>query len=212
MPAPHHSSQAGETPVPVRAFRVVLVMGGVVAAIVVAVVSGAISLPGLGTGSRAHTSSAAARAAQREAANRQWAAATCTNILEWKNEIQRDGTNLDPGFGPSARLEDAITATGRLLGELDQVGLPPAADNARARAQIEQLRSDIEARAHAIKSTASSLASGNLLAIASLVSELANDKVVGPQIASELRHVVSVDLGLSLAETRACRQLVGIPL
>jgi hypothetical protein len=31
-------------------------------------------------------------------------------------------------------------------------------------------------------------------------------------VVSELRHLVTVDLGLSLAETRACRQLVGIPI
>ena len=200
------------TPVPVRLVRVGLVMIGIAAVAIATVVSGAISLPGFGSGSQAQASSRAALAAEREAANRQWADATCTNLLGWKNEIQRDGTSLDLGLGPSARIKDAIAVTGRLLNELDKLGLPPGAQNAKAQAQIEQLRSDIESRVQAIEGTASSVASGNVLAIESLVSDLASDRVVGTQIASELRHVVSVDLGLSLVETRACRELVGIPV
>jgi hypothetical protein len=212
MPAPHDNTQAREIPVPVRLIRISLVVFGVVAAAVVVLASGAISLPGLGNGAQARTSSQAALAAEREAANSQWAAATCTNILDWKKEIERDGTSLDLGFGPSARIKDAIDATRRMLTELDNLGLPPAAQNVQARAQIEQLRSDLQSRLEAIEGTASSVASGNLLAIGTLVDDLASDKVIGSQLASELSHVVSVDLGLSLVETKACRQLVGIPV
>jgi hypothetical protein len=200
------------TPVPVRLFRVALVVLGIAAVAVATVISGAISLPSFRNGSHAQASSQAALAAERESANRQWAEATCTNLLDWKNEIQRDGTSLDLGLGPSARIEDAIAVTGRLLNQLNELGLPPGAQNAQARAQIEQLRSDIESRVQAIEGTASSVASGNVLAIESLVGDLASDRLVGTQIAGELRHVVSVDLGLSLVETRACRQLVGIPV
>jgi hypothetical protein len=212
MPAPHDNTQAREIPVPVRLIRISLVVFGVVAAAVVVLASGAISLPGLGNGAQARTSSQAALAAEREAANSQWAAATCTNILDWKKEIERDGTSLDLGFGPSARIKDAIDATRRMLTELDSLGLPPAAQNAQARAQIEQLRADLQSRLEAIEGTASSVASGNLLAIGTLVDDLASDKVIGSQLARELSHVVSVDLGLSLVETKACRQLVGIPV
>ncbi|MFZ0381322.1 MAG: hypothetical protein WCD11_25585 [Solirubrobacteraceae bacterium] len=200
------------TPVPLRLFRVALVVLGIAAVAVATVISGAISLPSLRNGSHAQASPQAALAAERESANRQWAEATCTNLLDWKNEIQRDGTSLDLGLGPSARIEDAIAVTGRLLNQLNELGLPPGAQNAQARAQIEQLRSDIESRVQAIEGTASSVASGNVLAIESLVGDLASDRLVGTQIAGELRHVVSVDLGLSLVETRACRQLVGIPV
>jgi hypothetical protein len=200
------------TPVPVRLVRVAMVMFGIAAVAVASVLSGAVSLPGFGDGSQAQASSQAALAAQRESANRQWAEATCTNLLDWKNEIQRDGTSLDLGLGPSARIRDAIAVTGRMLSELNKLGLPPGAQNAKARAQIEQLRSDIESRLQAIEGTANSVASGNVLAIEPLVDDLASDRVVGTQIARELRQVVSVDLGLSLAETRACRQLVGIPV
>jgi hypothetical protein len=212
MAAPPDNTQARETPVAVRLIRISLVMFGIVAAAVVAVASGAISLPSFGSGAQARASGQASLAAQREAADSQWAATTCTNILDWKNEIERDGTSLDLGFGPSARIQDAIAATRRMLTELDKLGLPPAAQNPQARAQIEQLRSDLQSRLDAIEGTASSVASGNVLAIGTLVGDLANDKVVGSQLASELGHVVSVDLGLSLVETRACRELVGIPV
>ena len=212
MPAPHDNTPAQATPVPVRLVRVILVMAGIVAVVVLAVVTSAISLPHFGNSSHPQASPGAGLAAQQEAANRQWAAATCTNVLEWKNEIQRDGTSLNLGFGPSARINNAITATRRLLNQLNTAGLPPAAKQANARAQIEQLHSDIETRLRAIEDTASSAASGHLLAIASLISDLGNYKTLGTQIASELRHVVSVNLGVSLAETRACRQLVGIPI
>jgi hypothetical protein len=212
MPAPHDHTQARETSVSVRLIRVSLVMLGIAAGVVAAVAGGAISLPSFGGGAQARVSSTAALAAQREAADSQWAAATCTNLLDWKKEVERDGTSLDLGFGPSARINDAIAATRRMLAELDKLGLPPAAQNARAQAQIEQLRSDLQSRLDAIEGTASSVASGNVLAIGTLVGDLASDKVIGSQLASELGHVVSVDLGLSLAETRACRELVGIPV
>jgi hypothetical protein len=212
MRGPQDNTHAPGPGVPVRLVRVILVVFGIAAAVVAAVASGAVSLPSFGKGAHSRASSGAALAAQREAANTRWATATCTNLLAWKKEIERDGTSLDLGLGPSARIDDAISATRRMLSELDQLGLPPDAQSAQARAQIEQLRSDLQSRLQAIEGTASSVASGNVLAIGTLVDDLANDKVVGTQIASELQHVVSVDLGLSLAETRACRQLVGIPV
>jgi hypothetical protein len=212
MPAPQDNTRAREGSVAVRQVRVVLLMVGIAAAVAGAVASGLISLPGLGTGSRAQANSDPGLANQRQAADRQWATATCTNILDWKNEIQRDETSLDPGISPSARIKDAIVSTDRLLDELDKLGPPPTAHNAQARVEIEQLRSDVESRLHALEGAASNVASGNLLAIGTLVSDLENDRVLGTQMASELRHVVSVDLGLSLVETRTCRALVGIPL
>jgi hypothetical protein len=63
-----------------------------------------------------------------------------------------------------------------------------------------------------IEGTAGSVANGNLAAIGALLSDVESDTVVGTQIVNELRHVLSVDLGLSLVETRARRQLVGIPI
>jgi hypothetical protein len=196
-----------------RLARVLLVVGGVIAAVTVAVSSGAVTIPGLSGGSQtAQASDHTALAAQRTAADKQWASATCTSILNWKNEIKRDGTSLNLGFGPGARIQDAITATTRLVNELDKLGLPPGANTTQARTELNQLRSDITSHLHDLEGTASSIAGGNLAAIGTLVTDLENDKVLGTQVAGALRHVVTVDLGLSLAETGACRQLVGIPI
>jgi len=60
--------------------------------------------------------------------------------------------------------------------------------------------------------SAGSVANGNLAAIGALLSDVESGTVVGTPIVNELRHVLSVNLGLSLVETRACRQLVGIPI
>jgi hypothetical protein len=196
-----------------RLARVLLVMGGVAAAATVAVSTGVVKLPGpLGGSGSAGAGAEAALAAQRTEANKQWASATCTSVLDWKNEIARDGTSLDPGFGPAARIRDAVAATSRLASRLDTLGLPPGAQTAQAQAELNQLRSDIATRARSLQAAAGSLAGGNIAAIGTLATDLERDRVLGTQITGELRHVVSVDLGLSLAETRACRQLVGIPI
>jgi hypothetical protein len=180
---------------------------------VAAVSTGAITLPGTQDSTqKPQTGAQASRAATQMAADQRWAAATCTNILDWKNEIHHDATSLSLGFGPLARIKDAIAATTRMSNEVGRLGLPPAAQTAQARAEIDQLRSDIESRVHSIEGTAGSVASGNLAAIGALLSDLENETVMGTPIVNELRHVVSVDLGLSLVETRACRQLVGIPI
>ena len=203
----------GELSVGRRLARVVVTVGVIVAAVTVAVSTGAVPIPGLSGGSRkTPAADQAALTAQRTAADEQWASATCTNILNWKKEIERDGTSLDLGFGPGTRIDDAITATTRLIKQLDALGLPPGAQTAQARAELNRLRADLDARLHAVQGAASSLAGGNIAAIGTLVTDLANDKVLGTRIADELSHVVSVDLGLSLVETRACRQLVGNPI
>jgi hypothetical protein len=203
-----------------RLARVTLVVCAVVAAATVAISTGAVRIPRLSGGSKsaqasdksAQASDQAALAAQRTAADKQWASSTCTNILDWKNEIHRDGTSLDLGFGPAARVKDAIAATTRLLSQLDKLGLPPGAQTAQARAELNQLRTDLTSHLRDLEGAASSVAGGNLAAIGTLVTDLENDKAFGTQIADELGNVVSVDLGLSLVETRPCRQLAGSPV
>jgi hypothetical protein len=198
----------GEGSLLVRLGTVVLVMASVIAAAVAAVSTGIIKLP-----SFHHTSSQTTTlAAQHTAANRQWASAFCTNLLDWKNQIQHDGTSLDLTVGPVARIKDATAATARMLGKLNQLGLPPAGQSAQARAEADHLRSVLQSRALKLKSDAASVASGDLAAIGALITDLNNDKSMGTEISSELQRVVSVDLGLSLAETGACRHLVGIPV
>jgi hypothetical protein len=203
----------GDPSVGWRLARVLLVMGGVIAAVTVAISSGAVKIPGLSGGSQnAQASDQPTLAAQRTAADKQWASATCTSILNWKNEIQRDGTSLNLGFGPGARSKDAIGATSRLVGQLDKLGVPPGAQTPQAQAELNQLRTNITSRLRELEGTATAISGGSLAAIGTLLTDLQNDKVLGTQVAGQLRHVVTVDLGLSLVETRACRQLVGIPI
>lgn len=197
--------------VPLRLARVLLIMGAIVGAVVVAVRSGAISLPGLPSSHAAQSGARASLGAERTADDRRWASAVCTDILDWKNEIHGDETSLNLGFGPLARVRDAIAASTRAVSELDKLGLPPA-QSARGQADTEQLRSDIQSQVRALEGAAGSVAGGNLGALGTLVSSLENDQAMGAQLAGELRHVLSADLGLSLIETRACRQLVGFPI
>jgi hypothetical protein len=198
----------GEGSLILRLGTVVLVMASVAAAAAAAVSSGIIKLPSF----RHSSSPTTTLAAQHTVANREWASAFCTNLLDWKNQIQRDGTSLDPSLGPVARIKEATAATTRMLGKMDQLGLPPAGPSAQARAEANHLRSALRSRALKLKTDAASVASGDLLAIGTLVTDLNNDKAMGTEMSNELQRVVSVDLGLSLAETGACRHLVGIPI
>lgn len=191
-------------------YRSVLILAGVSAAALLALATGAVSLPRAeGTTHGTPTTAQQNLAAARTAANKQWAATTCTNILAWKNEIKRDATNLDLGFGAPARIQDAVGATTRML---SHIGLPPTAQGARARADAEALRSELESRVRNLQADAGEATSGNLAAIGKLLTDLSQAKAAGAQMSNELQRVVTVDLGLSLAETHACRELVGIPI
>jgi hypothetical protein len=189
-----------------RLRRVLLAMIGVAGALVVAVSVGAITLPGTHSG----TQSAQARVGVSPAANRQWASATCTSILSWKNEIQRDAANLDLGLGALPRIQDAITATTRMLNKIGKLGLPPSVQNGQTRVDAERLRTDLQRRVREIEDDARSVASGNIPAIATLLGDLKNDRAVAPQMVDRLRQIVSVDLGLSVVQIRACQQLIGV--
>ena len=189
-----------------RLRRVLLAMIGVVGALVVAVSVGAITLPGTHSG----TQSAQARDVVSPAANRQWASATCTSILSWKNEIQRDAANLDLGLGALPRIQDAITATTRMVNKIGKLGLPPSVQNGQARVDAERLRADLQRRVREVEGDARSVAGGDIAAIGTLLSDLKNDRAVAPQMVDRLRQIVSVDLGLSVVQIRACQQLIGI--
>ena len=188
-------------------------MCGVAAALLVAVATAVIPL--FDTQAGTPTAQAAARAStadRRATADRQWASAVCTSVLGWKNEINHDESSLDLSFGPAARVRDAIGATGRLLDQLDRAGLPPAARTPQGRAVTAQLRIGVASRLRTLEGAATSVASGNLAAIGALAGDLGNDGAIGAQVVSEVRHLSSVDLGVSVVETRACRQLPGIPV
>jgi hypothetical protein len=198
-------------PVIVRLGRVVLVMAAVVGAAVGVVAAGLTPLPSLHGGTRLGVADASA-AVRPSPADKQWAASTCSNLLEWKNEIRRDGTSLNLGFGAVARVQDAIAATKRMVAQEDRLGLPPGAQGRQAQVDAGRLRAEVQARLSDLQSAAGSVAGGNLAAIGTLIADLKNDQGLGTQLSDQLRHVVSADLGLSLVETGACRQLVGSPV
>src|SRR6201995_1900456 len=107
-----------------RLGQVLLAMIGVGGAFLVAVSVGAITLPGTHSGTQsAQAKDLVSTTAKRTAANGQWAPATCTSIVTWKNEIQRDAANLNLGFDALPRIQDAITATTRMLNKIDKLGL-----------------------------------------------------------------------------------------
>ena len=191
-------------------YRSVLILAGLSSAVLLAFATGAVSLPGAEDSAHgAPSTSQQSAAASRLAADKQWAAAACTNILDWKNEIKRDATNLDLSLGAPARIRDAVAATTRMLAN---VGLPPSAQDGQARADAEKLRADLASHVRDIQADASAVASGNLAALGKLVNDLSQGKAAGTRMSKELRRILTVDLGLSLAETHACRELVGIPI
>jgi hypothetical protein len=196
-------------PTPYR-FKSVWIMAGLAGALLLALATNLISLPGARDSAHAaQTTTQQNLDAARMAADRQWASATCTNILNWKNEIHRDASSLDLGLGPSTRIRDAVSATTRMLGTL---ALPPSSRGGEASADAQTLRSEVESGARAIQADAAGLESGNLAAIGRLLADVSRDQALGPQLSNQLRHLITADLGLSLAETRACRALVGIPI
>jgi hypothetical protein len=63
--------------------------------------------------------------APTHAANLRWTRIACARVLAFKNALHRDGTSLNLGFGPQARVQDAIAEGRHLVGALEALGLPP---------------------------------------------------------------------------------------
>ena len=198
--APEHGSLVS------RVVPVVFILGALGAATAVALGTGAVNLPGSGN---AKASTQQAAAARQMAANQQWASATCSTVVGWKNEIQHDFHGLTLSLGAIPRVQDAIGATTRMVDSIEKLGLPPALQGARA--QVDQLRSDVQSHAHGIENAASSVAAGNLGAIGTLLNGLGNAPSMEGQIVGHLRDVAS-EFGVSLASSPSCRQLVGLKL
>jgi hypothetical protein len=187
---------------------VLFILGVLAAATAVALATGAVRPPGSGD---ANVSSQQAAGARQMVANQQWASVTCSTVVGWKNEIQRDVHGLTLSLGVIPRVQDAIVATSRMADSIEKLGLPPALQGAEGRAQVDQLRSDVQSHVHAIESAASSIAGGNLGAIGTLLSDLGNAQSMEGQIVGRLRGVAS-ELGVSFASSPSCRQLVAFKL
>ena len=213
-PDAHAPESAPLAPAPERGSRlsrvapVVFILGALGAAIAVALGAGAVALPGSGS---AEASAQQAAAAKQMAANQRWTSTTCTTVLGWKNEIQRDMHGLTISLSAIPRVEDAIGATTRAVDSINKLGVPPALQNAAGRSELDQIRSDFQSHVKGIESAASSVAGGNLGAIVTLLSDLGNVPSTGSQIVGHLREVAP-ELGISLASSPSCRQLVGVKL
>jgi hypothetical protein len=191
-----------------RVVPVLLILGALAAATAAALGTGAVTLPGTGN---AQARTEQATAARQTAANQQWASVTCSTVLGWKNEIQRDLQGLTLSLGAIPRVQDAIGATTRMVDSIEKLGLPPALQGAQGRAAVDQLRSDLQSHVHGIENAAGSVAGGNLGAIGTLLSDLGNAPSMKGQIVGDLREVAS-ELGVSLASSSSCQQLVGLKL
>jgi hypothetical protein len=191
-----------------RIVPVVFILAALAAATAAALGTGAVTLPGSG---KAKLSTQHAAAARQMAANQHWASATCVTVVGWKNDIQRDLHGLTMSLGAIRRVQDAIGATNHMVDSIEKLGLPPALQGAQGSAQIDQLQSDVQSHLRGLESAASSVAGGNLGAIDTLLSDLRNAASTEGQIVRHLRHVAS-ELGVSLASSPSCRQLVGLKL
>lgn len=191
-----------------RVVPLVLILGALGAVAAVALSSGAAKPSG---GSNAQAGGQQAAAARQMAANQQWASSACSTMVVWKNEVQRDLHGLTLSFSAIPRVEDAIGATTRMVTSTQKLGVPPALQGAQGRAQLDQLRTDVQSRLLGIKSAISSVASGNFGAIGTLLSDLKNAPSMEGQVVGQLRGVAS-ELGVSLASSPSCRQLVGVKL
>lgn len=189
-----------------RVVPAVFILGALAAAIAVALGAGAVEPAGSGN---AKVSAQEAAAARQMAANQQWASATCSTVLGWKMEIQRDLHGLTFSLSSIPRVQDAIGATTRLVDSIEKLGTPPSLQGAEARAELDQLRSDVHVKG--IESAARSVAGGNLEAIGTLLSDLGNAQSIRGQVVGRLREIAS-ELGVSLAASPSCRQLVGLTL
>jgi hypothetical protein len=191
-----------------RVVPLVFILGALAAVAAVALSNGAAKPSG---SSDAQPGTQQAAAARQMAANQQWASAACSTMVVWKNEIQRDLHGLTLSFSAIPRVEDAIGATTRMVKSTQKLGVPPALQGAQGRAQLDQLRTDVQSRLLGIKSAISSVANGNLGAIGTLLSDLKNAPSMESQVVGQLRGVAS-ELGVSLASSPSCRQLVGVKL
>ncbi len=150
--------------------------------------------------------------ANTEEADQQWADTACTSVLDWKNDLHNDATSVNLGFGPMARIDNAINSTQRLANELTTNGLPPTGRTAQARRQFAALGGELQTQLARVRSAAGQVESGNPLAALAAVENLKADSGLATDVVGTVRRLASVDLGLAVVETSACRRLAGSPV
>jgi hypothetical protein len=149
---------------------------------------------------------------QSSQANQRWANAVCANMLAWQKQVHHDETSFNFGFGPRARLNDAIGATRRLTSELTALGPPTTQQGSDGRARFRRLGSAVQTKLIDAQTAANKLESGNVDAAAGLISDLPAGASLASALLSDARTLASTDLAIAVLETKTCRQLAGVPI
>ena len=148
---------------------------------------------------------------QTSEANQRWANSVCTNMLAWQKQVHHDETSLNFGFGPRARLNDAIGATRRLTSELTALGPPTTQQGSDERARFRRLGSAVQTKLTEAQTAANKVENGNLDA-AALINDLPAGASLASALLSDTRTLASTDLAIAVLETKTCRQLAGVPI
>jgi len=149
---------------------------------------------------------------QTSQANQRWANAVCTNMLAWQKQVHHDETSFNFGFGPGARVNDAIRATRRLTSELTALGPPTTQQGSDERARFRRLGSAVQTKLTEAQTAANKVENGNLDAAAALISDLPAGASLASALLSDTRTLASTDLAIAVLETKTCRQLAGVPI
>jgi hypothetical protein len=148
---------------------------------------------------------------QTSQANQRWANAVCTNMLAWQKQVHHDETSFNFGFGPRARVNDAIRATRRLTSELTALGPPTTQQGSDERARFRRLGSAVQTKLTEAQTAANKVENGNLDA-AALINDLPAGASLASALLSDTRALASTDLAIAVLETKTCRQLAGVPI
>ena len=148
---------------------------------------------------------------QTNEANQRWANAACTDMLAWQQQVHHDETSLNLGFGPRARLNDAIETTRRLVNELTLLGPPVTQRKSHPPAQFRQLGSALQTKLTDAQTAANKLENGNVDAATALITDLPGGVDRAAALISDARQLAPTDLAIAVLETKTCRQVTGLP-
>jgi hypothetical protein len=149
---------------------------------------------------------------QTSQTNQRWANAVCTNMLAWQKQVHHDETSFNLGFGPRARLNDAIRATRHLTSELTALGPPATQQGSDERARFRRLGSAVQTKLTEAQTATNEVEDGNVDAAAALISNLPAGARRASALLGDMRALASADLAIAVLETKTCRQLAGVPI
>ena len=149
---------------------------------------------------------------QTSEANQRWANTVCTDMLAWQKQVHHDETSLNLGFGPRARLNDAIETTRQLVNEITILGPPASRHESRDQAAFQQLGSAMQTKLTEAQTAANKLENGNVDGATALISDLRDGASLAAALISNARHLATTDLAIAVLDTKTCRQVAGLPV